>query len=345
MFAYSSCPRVPWLFPVAVLIATLTLPTGRAAAQRSYQATIADAVTEYAAGNLDEARALFNQAHRMEPSARTLRGLGMVAFEQKRYINAIEYLGQALADGRKPLKRRNIAKAKNLLARANAFVGKFTVKLSPEGASLEVDGGPATLRDGQLWLKIGQHELSATAEGHSPARRSIEVHGAEVSEIALTLEPNAAAPVATPVAAAAPAAATPAAAPDAAAPPASTADDGVQMSSEGSSSILPWVLVGTGVAAVVAGSVLATMAQSDADDVEDGCPDKRCNDSALADKADSAETLGLTATVLWIAGGALTSAGLVWVIVGGDDDTAAAGAHATALLAPGQAGVQLGGRF
>ena len=41
---------------------------------------IGDAVAEYDAGHFQEARALFRQAHERQPTARTLRGIGMLNY-------------------------------------------------------------------------------------------------------------------------------------------------------------------------------------------------------------------------------------------------------------------------
>src|SRR5262245_44240118 len=66
----------------------------------AYRSAVDDAVSEFAAGRFEEARALFKRAHQLSPNARTLRGLGMTAFELRAYVQAIRELRAALADTR-----------------------------------------------------------------------------------------------------------------------------------------------------------------------------------------------------------------------------------------------------
>src|SRR6185312_15422136 len=58
------------------------------AANDEYAKTIENAVLEFDSGNWPEARVLFEQAHALRPSARTLRGMGKVSFELKEYVRA-----------------------------------------------------------------------------------------------------------------------------------------------------------------------------------------------------------------------------------------------------------------
>jgi len=56
------------------------------------------AVKQHAAGEWEEAYKSFQRAHELSPNARTLRALGMVAFDLRNYDGASRYLGQALAN-------------------------------------------------------------------------------------------------------------------------------------------------------------------------------------------------------------------------------------------------------
>ena len=49
----------------------------------AYSKALASAMAEYELGNWTEARALFEQAHELNPNARTLRAIGLCAFEEK----------------------------------------------------------------------------------------------------------------------------------------------------------------------------------------------------------------------------------------------------------------------
>ena len=97
---------------VALLLAVfVTLPSGSPAraegaaleTRDDYRALVKQAVREFEASNWPEAFALFKRAHELEPSARTLRGIGLAAYEMRDYVQSIGYLQTALEDQRRPL--------------------------------------------------------------------------------------------------------------------------------------------------------------------------------------------------------------------------------------------------
>jgi tetratricopeptide (TPR) repeat protein len=156
-----------------------------------YTALLADAVAEYGAGNYAEARALFAQAHAVLPNARTLRGMGMAAFELREYADALRHLRAALASKDRPLTADQRAHAEGLLRRAHAYVGSFVVALQPADASLLVDGVPAVLEpDGTLLLSLGRHELTARCPTCQDLSRTVVVRGGETGTLTLQLEPR-----------------------------------------------------------------------------------------------------------------------------------------------------------
>ena len=165
----------------AALAAALCLTAVDAAAQgRAYRRIVREAVREFDAGNWEEARALFEEAHALAPSARTLRGLGMCAFELREYPEATRLLREALDDGRRPLTRRQRRETEDLLTRAESFVGRFIVLTEPPGAFLRVDDAPVEVNHlGEVELGVGEHTFEATLEGYQPERHRVEVHGGE----------------------------------------------------------------------------------------------------------------------------------------------------------------------
>jgi hypothetical protein len=178
------------------LIAALVAFSGAAARAADDDTPVAvligDAVAEYDAGHFQEARALFRQAHDKVPTARTLRGIGMASFELRDYVEAARALGASLRDQRRPLTPEQKRHAEALLARANTFVGRFTVKIKPESASLFVDGRPADVEpDGVVLLAFGRHQLSLRCASCAPAEKDedVEVSGGEHKTIELALAP------------------------------------------------------------------------------------------------------------------------------------------------------------
>jgi hypothetical protein len=175
----------------ALLIGLSAAANARAADDETpVSVLIGDAVAEYEAGHYQEARALFRQAHDKSPTARTLRGIGMASFELRDYVEAVRALAASLRDQRRPLTAEQKRHAEALLARASTFVGRFTMKLKPAGASLFVDGRPAELEpENVLLLPFGRHQLSLRCASCSPAEKDedIVVTGGERKDIELAL--------------------------------------------------------------------------------------------------------------------------------------------------------------
>jgi hypothetical protein len=196
-----------WLEGIAVCVAlslvaqSVTAQAGSASTQGEtpeYQALIDRAVTEYEAHNFAEARALFTDAHAVNPNARTLRGLGMVAFELKDYVESITRLDAALASRVKPLEGDLRKHTEELLARANAFVARYELDIKPalQSSRIIVDGVPVEIATGQaLSLVVGEHVLEVQAPGYQEEKRALSVTGGDAQRIVIELQPIQAAPL------------------------------------------------------------------------------------------------------------------------------------------------------
>ncbi|MEY4508137.1 MAG: hypothetical protein RLZZ450_259 [Pseudomonadota bacterium] len=157
-----------------------------------YRETVEQALSEYAAKNYEEASSLFARAHALYPNARTLRGQGMTAFELRRYEESIGFLEGALRAGAKALDGQLRADTQALLVRAQSFVARVEVDLSPSSATLAIDGKPVPYTPRTpLLLGLGEHALSAEAEGYRPERKNVRVRGGEVLRIDLQLTASA----------------------------------------------------------------------------------------------------------------------------------------------------------
>jgi len=152
----------------------------------TYQHVIRDALSEFDAGNWAEARALFEQAHALRPSARTLRGLGMASFELKNYVRAEQELRSALDETRQPLTAAQRAELTALLQRIERYVGKLVVKVQPETATVLLDGAAIPH---EIELELGQHELSVQADGYHTLTRNIAIEGGKQQTLELSLTP------------------------------------------------------------------------------------------------------------------------------------------------------------
>jgi hypothetical protein len=161
-----------------------------AAEDPAYRATIDDAVREFDAGHWEEARALFKRAHELSPNARTLRGMGMAAYELRMYVQAIRELDAALRDTRKPLEGEMRTSVQQLMEKAREFVGRVQLVLEPAQAKVLIDGKEPQLEaDGTLLLDVGTHVISASADGYKPSNLRLSVEGGMDESVRVPLEP------------------------------------------------------------------------------------------------------------------------------------------------------------
>jgi hypothetical protein len=167
---------------LAALWFAVSSPTSAQSASdsRDYNMLVREALAEFDDGNFPESRALFLRAHELQPSARTLRGLGVAAFALREYEDATRKLEEALASTVKPLDGQLRQETQNLLERAYGFVGRYELGLSPLHALILVDGAETDLHHGdRLLLSIGRHTLEARAPGYESDRRTVDVAGGE----------------------------------------------------------------------------------------------------------------------------------------------------------------------
>jgi tetratricopeptide (TPR) repeat protein len=146
-------------------------------ADGDYDGLIREALSEFNALNYAEARALFERAHALKPNARTLRGLGITAFELKRYVQALHDLEAALEETRNPLTEKQRRDVQDLIVKARRFVGKIKLELAPEGATVLLDGRASTST--ALVLDLGEHQLSVRAEGYREQELKLVIDGGE----------------------------------------------------------------------------------------------------------------------------------------------------------------------
>lgn len=153
-----------------------------------YKKVIENAVSEFDSGNWAEARVLFEQAHALRPSARTLRGMGKVSFELKEYVRAQKELNAALVELRSPLSEDQRHEVLGLLSRIEKFIGRLVIRVKPPEAqaNITLDGQPV---EGELKLDLGQHDLSIHAPGYRSLHRAISVEGGKTTRLELTLTP------------------------------------------------------------------------------------------------------------------------------------------------------------
>jgi hypothetical protein len=198
----STGPRGSRFARPAVVAATLiaaALSWGRPRTARADEpesaearALITEAVAEYDGHRYEEARALFRRAHEMQPSARTLRGIGMASFELRDYVQALRNLQSSLQEQRRPLTPEQRRHVQQLIERTQTYVGRFNLTVVPATATVRVDGKLATFEDaGVLLLGFGMHTVTVEAAGYLAASRDISVIGGERQTLAVARRPAA----------------------------------------------------------------------------------------------------------------------------------------------------------
>lgn len=325
--AASRSPR-PWRY--AVLTAALLVCALPAFAQpqheEGYDEVVLRALAAYDAGRWGESRRLFEQAHGLHPTARTLRTIGMAAFNQGDYVAALQNLHAARVDQRKPLTDQQRAHVDDLIERANQQVGRFRLRVEPQDAHVRVDGKAPLLVSGELVLPPGQHEISARAGGYQVLKRKLDVQAKDRALLDLRLTPQGTASSGGPAAAPAP-------------PPAHLmhANTGApDAATQRDSSRTTWgvIALSVGGASLIAAGITGGLALSQKSELDDACPDRRCP-PAEHDLVERYDTLRLVSGVA-LAAGAAGVATAALLLLSGDDEPE----RVQALIAPGWVGVR-----
>jgi hypothetical protein len=136
-----SCRRVS--VAIALLATCLNLSQARAQSSAEvetalnspdYKEFIRKALQEYGLGNWTEARVFFGKAHTIAPNARTLRGLALVSYESRRYVETLSYAEQAFANPIQPLTPQMQSDLRRFVEQARSFVARARIVSDPAGA-------------------------------------------------------------------------------------------------------------------------------------------------------------------------------------------------------------------
>jgi PEGA domain len=297
------------------MCAALLLVAASASAQRAersaaqtgdYRRTIQEALREYQLGNWNEALALFEAAHALQPNARTLRGMGITLYENRRYVEATRHLRAALADNRNPLTDELRRSTQEALARSEQFVARVALKVSPNAAAITVDGARVPPSDTDLLLlDPGEHEVAAAAPGYTGRSVRVQVKSGENPPLEIALEPiaNESAEVGS---------TERYAQPDAAVIRDPASNDGTA---------LVLTVVGFAVAGVggVVGSVTGLLAIDQGKELKRRCPGELCDPEQQSD-LDDATTLAWVSNIAFGVAIAGVGTGILGLVLAGDAD-------------------------
>jgi hypothetical protein len=154
-----------------------------------YDRVLSEAIGAFKARQWTKARALFERAHELSPSARTLRGIGVTAYEGGEYVAAIHALEAALVHPERQLPGDLREGTRVLIAQARERVGSLLLTLEPAQAQVRCDGrNIAPEPDGSLLLDPGVHVLAVEAEGFVAHERSVTITGDQRTALHVALE-------------------------------------------------------------------------------------------------------------------------------------------------------------
>lgn len=292
-----------------------------------YRELVAQALDEYQRGNFSEAKVYFSQAHALSPSARTMRGLGLSAYEMRDYVDAIGWFERALEATVRPLTGTMREEATRLLDRSGTFVSRLRVYVSPDNAVIRIDSQPVQKdADGMVLLGPGTHELVAEAPDHEPLTRSVRTVSGERIRLDLALSPRETGEK-TPELALADS------------EPQTEESAAQRVDDDGSSRAGPWIVIAASGTVAVTGAVLLAVALDAKDTVEHPTGDTPQYDQAADERVLPMSTAGIAALAI---GGAGLIGGFVWLLTSaGEPERAANSPHFE--LTP--SGVRVRGRF
>jgi hypothetical protein len=172
-------------------LGALALVETPAQGAESAEALIQKGIVLRTNGHDFEALPLFQRAYELAPTPRANAQLGLVEQALGRWPDAEDHIGKALDARRDPWVERNRKLLGQSLATIRQHIGFIEISGEPAGAEVTVNGRSAgrlpllaPVRVGQGYVEV---ELAATA--YLPARRTINVTGAEAYQLFVKLEP------------------------------------------------------------------------------------------------------------------------------------------------------------
>jgi tetratricopeptide (TPR) repeat protein len=159
----------------------------QAPAANDYETVVSEGLRAYQAGQYLAARASFEHAHALSPSARTLRALGMTAVELRRYSAAHAELEAALGDARQPLTEAQRGEVTQMLRWLESTLATLRMVVEPAGARVVVDGEPGRA---PFLLEPGAHEVRVLADGYETSEQRLELAAAQERTLEVRLTPT-----------------------------------------------------------------------------------------------------------------------------------------------------------
>ena len=157
-------------------------------AQKEADRYFRSGVALYKEAKYSEALAEFQRAYEIAPHPLVLYNIAGCHRELSQYSEAVKAYTQFLAEGKGQVPAARLTAAQTELDSILARIARVTVTVTPDGATLLVDGAPiGTLVEMPLILSPGEHLLVAQAPGRKDSERRVRVASGDELTIELSL--------------------------------------------------------------------------------------------------------------------------------------------------------------
>jgi hypothetical protein len=137
-----------------------------------------------------EALAEFERAYEISPHPLVLYNIAGCHRELSQYAEAVKSYERFLREGKGQVPAARLTTAQTELDGILARIARVTVTITPDGATLGVDGAALrTLLEMPLILSPGEHKLIAQAPGRKDLERTVRVASGDELTVELTLDP------------------------------------------------------------------------------------------------------------------------------------------------------------
>lgn len=147
----------------------------------TFKKVYARALKSYKNGKYAQALQDFQALHDRKPSPRLRYYVGMCLLGLERWLEAETELEGYLADAGKKADKKKKKAVQEALEQIEAHVGQLQVKTDLDGATLTVDGQPAS--GWTLRLEEGQYQLVVSSPGQDDVVQVVEVLGGESTKV------------------------------------------------------------------------------------------------------------------------------------------------------------------
>jgi tetratricopeptide (TPR) repeat protein len=159
---------------LCLLLGMASLAWARAANAQSARDLYLQGTQSLNAGQFAEAAQQLDASYRKEPSAVVLYNLGLAYKGMGHPSKALEAFESYVKFADATKDGKTIAAVRSEIDRMKNGYARYALKLTPAEATITIDGQPATLSDGELWVQTGSHKIAFHASGYEEYEQTLE---------------------------------------------------------------------------------------------------------------------------------------------------------------------------